>query len=167
MQVVDLGTMAGTNVDAFVRNVINTEDMPNGSFVVMTGQSGREIDLFTVATPTDVTTQDVLLVHSPELVEINGYRIGLGDMTLFTNKANIPARAYHLKEGDTFTITDDGITGATTVGQFVAPVNGAYKPSASATKGTSRLVLRVLEKKNITIGTTRLPATRLQVIQNG
>lgn len=51
MQIVNLGTMAGTNVDAFVKNVRNTEEMPNGSFVAITSQVSGQPDLYVAATP--------------------------------------------------------------------------------------------------------------------
>ncbi|MGM1044874.1 MAG: hypothetical protein ACQEXX_01870 [Bacillota bacterium] len=166
MQIVNLGTMAGTNVDAYIKNVQNTVKMPNGSFVTITGQVAGQPDLYTAATPTDVTKQEVLLVRSPELIEVNGLRVDLTDVTLFTNAADRPATAFHLKVGDDFTITDDGITGATTVGKYVVPVNGDLKPAAADDlTGNTLIAMQVVAKTNISVGSKRIPATKLLVVK--
>ncbi|PIH59160.1 hypothetical protein [Paenibacillus sp. LK1] len=167
MQIVNLGTMAGTNVDAYVKNVKNSVDMPNGSFVVITGQVAGQPDLYVAATPTDVTKEDVLLVRSPELIEVNGLRIDLTDVTLFTNSANRPATAFHLKVGDDFTITDDGITGVTAKGKYVVPVNGALKPAAADDlTGNTLVAMQVVDKTTISVGSRRIPATKLLVVRS-
>lgn len=167
MQIVNLGTMAGTNVDAFVKNVRNTEEMPNGSFVAITSQVSGQPDLYVAATPTDVTKEEVLLVRSPELIEVNGLRVDLTDVTLFTNPANRPATAFHLKVGDDFTITDDGITGVTAKGKYVVPVNGALKPAAADDlTGNTLVAMQVVDKTTISVGNSRIPATKLLVVRS-
>lgn len=167
MQIVNLGTMAGTNVDAYVKNVRNTVDMPNGSFVTITDQVSGQPDLYVAATPTDVTKEEVLLVRSPELIEVNGLRVDLTDVTLFTNPANRPATAFHLKAGDDFTITDDGITGVTTKGKYVIPVNGDLKPAvADDLTGNTLIAMKVVDKTTISVGNRRIPATKLLVVRS-
>ncbi|ASA22748.1 hypothetical protein [Paenibacillus donghaensis] len=163
--VINLNIMAGNKVDSYLQSVQLAEAVENGSFVVLGGVVAGNPEVRVASTPTDVATQEVLLVASPELVEINGYRIDISDPTLFTNAANKPARTYHLHIGDTFTLTDTGITGTTVVDQFVIPQNTLYKGIASATIGTTVVACQVLEKTTISIGRTRLAATKLQVVK--
>ncbi|KAA9007381.1 hypothetical protein F4V43_02520 [Paenibacillus spiritus] len=163
--VVNLNLMAGTKVDSFVQSVQLTEAVDNGSLVVLGGVVAGNPEVRVATKATDIATQEVLLVASPELVELNGYRIDLTDPTLFTNKANTPARAFRLKIGDTFTITDDGLDGTTVATQYVIPQNNSYKGVAAATIGTARQAFLVLEKTTISIGRTRVPATKLQVVK--
>ncbi|MCR8641537.1 hypothetical protein NV379_02605 [Paenibacillus sp. N1-5-1-14] len=164
--IVNLNLMAGTKVDSFLQSVQLTESVDNGSFVVLGGVLANNPDVRVATKPTAVTTQEVLLVASPELVEVNGYRIDLSDPTLFTNPANKPARAFHLKKGDTFTITDVGLDGVSVVGQYVIPQDGSYKGIAtSKLDATTCVAFLVLEKTNISVGRTRIPATKLQVVK--
>lgn len=165
MNVVNLNIMAGNKVDSYLQSVQLAEDVENGSFVVLGGVVAGNPEVRIATAPVAVATEEVLLVASPELVEINGYRIDISDPTLFTNPKNKPARAYRLKNGDTFTITDTGITGATVVGQFVIPQNALYKGIASAVIGGTVVSCLVLEKTTISIGRTRVAATKLQVVK--
>lgn len=164
--VVNLGQLAGDNVDSFVKSVQNTVDMPNGSLVAITGIVSGQKSVYAVAAATDVTTQEVLLVKSPEIIEVNGLRVDLTDPTQFTNPANRPATAFHLKVGDTYTMTDDAFTGTSTVGQYIIPANGALAPAAAANlTGNTIVALQVIEKPTISVGSTRKNATRVLVIK--
>lgn len=163
--IVNLNLMAGNKIDSYLQSVQLAEAVENGSLVVLGGVVAGNPEVRVATAPVDVTTEEVLLVASPELVEINGYRIDVSDPSLFVNPANKPARAYRLKNGDTFTITDVGFDGTSTVGQFVIPQNASFKGIASATIGTTRVAFKVLEKTNISVGRTRIPATKLQVVK--
>lgn len=165
--VLNLGTMAASNVDAYVKSVQSSVEMPNGSLVSITGVVSGQPEVYTVDVATDVTKQEVLLVHSPEIIEVNGLRVDLTDPTLFVNAVNRPARAFHLKVGDDFTITDDGITGTTVQNQFVVPVNGEFKPAAAADlSGNTVVAFQVIQKTTISVGSARKPATKLLVIKS-
>lgn len=172
--VINLGKMAGDNVDSFVKSVQNTVDMPNGSLVVITGLVSGQDAVYTVGQASDVTAQEVLLVASPEIVEINGYRIDVTDPTQFTNSANKPARAFHVKVGDTFTATDDWVTTGTPsvggTGAYVVPQNASYTPKAVAdltTAGNVSVVsFQVLQKTTISVGAIRKNATKYLVVKS-
>lgn len=165
--VCNLLSMAGTNVDSYVVNVQATKDTPNGSFVKITGLVAGQNEVYTVSAPSDVVADEIYLIQSPELIEVNGLRVNLTDPTLFTNPANRPARAYKLVAGDEFVITDtDGITGATVVGQYVVPVKDSLKPAAAPDlTGNTKLACLVLSKTTVSVGGARLPATRMRVIK--
>jgi hypothetical protein len=164
--VVNLGHMAGSTNDAFVKSGQATTDLPNGSLVAITGISSTQKSVYTVAAPTDVTTQEVLLVHSPEIIEVNGLRVDLTDPTQFYNPANRPFRMYHLKVGDTFTMTDDAFTGTSAVGQYIIPVNGTTVGAAATNlSGNTVVAFQVLEKTTIAVGATRKNATRVLVVR--
>lgn len=101
------------------------------------------------------------------MIEVNGLRVDLTDVTLFTNPANRPATGFHLKVGDDFTITDDGITGVTAKGKYVVPVNGAIKPSAADDlTGNTLVAMQVVDKTTISVGNRRIPATKLLVVRS-
>lgn len=166
--VVYLGQLAADNVDAYVKSAQYTADLTNGSLITLTGAtvSGQN-GVYVAATPSAVTTQEVLLVASPEIIEVNGLRVDLTDPTQFTNPANRPFRVFHLKVGDTFTITDDGITGTTVAQQYVVPANNATKPAVAADlSGNTVVAFQVIEKKTISVGSTRKNATRLLVVKS-
>lgn len=168
--VVDLNKMAGNNVDSFIQSVQYTSDMVNGSFIALGALVTGQNDVRVAATPSDVTAEEVLLVASPEIIKatVNGIvlNIELSDRTAFTNIANKPARAYRLKVGDQFTMTDAGISGTTVVGQYVIPQNGSFTPVASAVIGSTIISLKVLAKTYITNGVTKSAATVLEVVKS-
>jgi hypothetical protein len=163
--IVNLNAMAGNTVDTYLQSVQNTVAMDNGSLVALGTVVANNPNVRNCAAPTDITTQELYLVASPEIVEVNGLRVELSDPSQFTNPANRPARAYKLVLGDTFTITDTGFTGTSVVGQYLIGANGALKPAASATIGTAKLGLLVLEKTTISTGRTRNAATKVQVVK--
>lgn len=165
--VVNIGTLAAEDVNSYVKNAQYATALPNGSMVILGALISGQNGVFTAATPTSVTTQEVLLVRSPEIIEINGYRIDVTDPTLFTNPANVPFTVYHLKVGDTLTITDDGITGTTVLNQYVIPANGTTTPAVAADlSGATLLAFQVIEKPTISVGQVRKAATRLLVVKS-
>jgi hypothetical protein len=165
--VVNLGHMAGDNVDSFVKSVQATTDLPNGALVAITGVVSGQKSVFSVAAATDVTAQEVLLVKSPEIIEVNGLRVDLTDPTQFFNPANRPATAFHLKVGDTLTATDDWFTGTSTLNQYIIPANGTTVPAAAATlAGGTVVAFQVIEKTTIAVGSTRKNATRVMVVKS-
>ncbi|OPH47616.1 hypothetical protein BC351_10525 [Paenibacillus ferrarius] len=163
---VNLNDMSGFQIDTLVKAVQNTVPMDNGSLVTLGGIVAGNPDVRVVAAPVDVLKDEILLVHSPEIIEINGLRVPLTDVTLFTNPANRPARAYRLRVGDTYTTTDDGFTGTSVLLQYVVPVNGSMKPAVAADlTGNTRLALRVIQKLTVSIGSARVAATQLEVVK--
>lgn len=168
--VVDLNKMAGNNVDSFVQSVQYTSDMVNGSFVALGALLSGNDDIKVAATPSDVTAEEVVLVASPEIIKVtvNGgvYNLDISDRSAFTNIANTPARAYRLKVGDQFTMTDDGISGTTVVGQYVIPQNGSFTPVTSASIGSTIVAMKVLKKTYITNGVNKTAATVLEVVKS-
>lgn len=165
--VVNLGTMAAEDVNSFIKNAQYTTALPNGSLITLNGLVSGQNGVFAAATPTAVITQEVLLVRSPEIIDINGYRIDVTDPSLFTNNANTPFSAYHLKVGDTFTITDDGITGTSVLLQYVVPVNNTSTPAVAADlSGNTKVAFQVIDKSTMSVGQVRKAATKLLVVKS-
>lgn len=169
--VVKIGKMASTNVDSYVVSVQNTVDMDNGSMVVLGDRIPGQPEIYACSAPTDVATQEVLLVESPVLVEVNGFRLDIDDPTLFYNPANRPARARKLKVGDRFTITANGFSAAPTVGQYALPANGSYllAPAASITDSTngaplSVVAFKVVAQTTISVAGNKITAYELEVV---
>jgi hypothetical protein len=126
-------------------SVVYSADMDNGSFVkaetLVTGQR----ELFVAELCSTPTTDNLVLIQSPEIQGI----MYLPGKTLkdFYNPANKPARGIVLQDGDIVTITDNGINGATTVGQYAVPAAGALFLSAAADlSGGTKLAFKVIDK---------------------
>lgn len=168
--VVKIGKMASTNVDSYVVSVQNTVDMDNGSMVVLGDRIPGQPEIYACSAPTDVATQEVLLVESPVLVEVNGFRLDIDDPTLFYNPANRPARARKLKVGDRFTITANGFSAAPTVGQYALPANDSYllAPAASITDSNgaplSVVAFKVVAQTTISVAGNKITAYELEVV---
>ncbi|MBU7316138.1 hypothetical protein [Paenibacillus oleatilyticus] len=164
--VVKIGKMASTNVDSFLKSVQLNVDAQNGSHVVLGTQVTGDLNVYNASAPTDVTKQEVLIVESPVLVEVNGMRIDIHDPRQFINPKNRPARARHLKIGDEVTITIDGFSATPTVGKYAVPKNGAFNldPAADLAGGTS-VAYEVVTKTAISIGQDRVEAYKLRVVK--
>jgi hypothetical protein len=126
-----------------ITSVQHAGTMDNGSFVNLGALISGQTDVYATATPAtaSLATEEALLVYTPEL----NYEPGK-TLVDFTNVANTPARVYHLTVGDIITITDDGITGTTVVGEYVIPADGSFELAASASLGSTRLAGKVIEK---------------------
>lgn len=129
--------------------------MKNGN-VVSVGNFLNGKDEVRSATAPAALTEEILLVAAPEVMYDERKR--LAEFTIPVGK---PARAYHLTVGDVFTITDDGISGSTVLGQFVIPAVGNLRLTASATEGTGRFVGKVIRKETFNDS----PATMIQVVK--
>jgi hypothetical protein len=139
----------------------HTADVPNGSVAHVGTLVAGERDLFNLVVPATATLQntEVVLIASPEVMYLPGK--SLED---FVNPTGIPMRAFHLHAGDVFTISDDGIDGATVEGQYVIPQNGSLKLAAAADlTGNTKFAAKVIKKS--TIGYTGKPASVLQVVK--
>jgi len=140
--------------------------MDNGNLVVLGGIIAGNPDVRSCTAPVDVTKDELLLVHAPEIIEINGLRVPLTDVTLFTNPANRPCRAYRLKIGDTLTWTDDAFTGTSVLTQYIVPVNATLKPAVAADlTGGTRIAFKVIQKLTVSVGAARVAATQVEVIK--
>lgn len=140
----------------------HTADVAQGSVAhvgaLVTGS--RDVhELVTPATAT-ITTDEVVLIASPEYSYLPGK--SLED---FVNVTGTPMRAYHLTEGDVFTLSDDGIDGTTAVGGYVIPQNASLKLAvASDLTGGTRFAGKVIAKGNIGFNNAK-PATTIKVVK--
>lgn len=163
--VVKIGKMASTNVDAYLKTVKLDVDVENGAHVVLGELVDDDLNCFVASTPTDVSAQEVLIVESPVLVEVEGMRIDLQDPRKFINRKGTPLRARHLKIGDEVTITANGFESAPEVGKFAAPVNGQYKLAPSSDPSGATVVYKVIAKTVISIANEFVEAYKLQVVK--
>lgn len=133
--------------------------LENGRVGVLGNLVSGETEAYEFVTPTDVTTEEVLLHASPEVLYEAGKQIG--DFELAAGKIG---RAYHLTVGDVFTITDDAFIGSSVVGQYLIPQNGSFQLTAAADlTGNTRLALQVIEKG--TLGYDGNAATTVRVVK--
>lgn len=164
--VVNLGVYAAKNVESYNKSVQATFDMPNGSFIELNGLVSGQNDVYVAATPTAVTTNEVLMVKSPEIIEVNGLRVDLTDVTNFYNPSGRPARAIHLKVGDDITITSEGFSSAPTAGQYAVPANGQMTLAPAADlSGNTLVAFKVIAATTIAVGATRKTAYRLLCVR--
>jgi hypothetical protein len=164
--IVKIGKMASTSVDHLLRSVQIAADLENGAHVVLGAEVSGQNGVYAGAAATDVTTQEVLIIEAPVLVETGGYRIGDEDPGKFINKSGKVVRARHVRKGDEITISIDGFSAAPTVGQFAIPANGATKLAPSAVIGTTLISYQVLKRDDIAVGTGFVQAYKLRVVKS-
>lgn len=140
-----------------IENVQHTADMKNGSFVNLGAKLKDDVRAVSVPATATLDTAEVLVVFSDETSYEEGKTIND-----FVNKANVPARAYHLYEGDSWLIDNTDFDGTAVVGEYLIPQNGSVVPLASATPTGNSLQV-VVEDIDQTIGYGRRPATRVKV----
>lgn len=129
--------------DTRIVSGVLASDLENGR-VVKRGALRADKESFDCAAPVDITADDLYFHASVPLQ----YDETKNDED-FILKAGKAGRMLKLGKGAIVTITDDGITGATVVGQYVVPANAATKMAASATVGTANFVFEVIDKENL------------------
>lgn len=163
------GKMMSDRNASYLISAVNTVAMDNGNVVARGTAVAGNLDLYNVAAPTDVTTQSIYVIHSPEIVEINGYRIDVQDPSQFSNPANRPARGRLLAVGDEFVETASGFASAPVdSNKFAYPVNGALTFTAADTiPGTNvpATICEIVGKENVSTGMTTVTGWRLRVIK--
>lgn len=128
-------TRAG-NIETIVADI----DLDNGSFVAIGGLAGMGGEVVKAEAPTDVTTQEVLLVASPEVVY--DVKESIYD---FYNPAGKPTRAFHLYAGDIIGVSSNMIDGEAVKDQFLIPKNGQVKLTpAENLEGGTRFAAQVI-----------------------
>lgn len=164
--IVKIGKMASTNVDAYLKPAQYTAALENGAHVVLGAMLTGDLNTYLASTPSSVTTQEVVLVEEPVLIEVEGMRIDLQDPRKFTNPANRPFRTRKLVVGDSITVSVDGFSGTPTVGQYAVPANGATKLAPAADlSGNTLLAYKVDLLTNISVGLERVAAYKLTVVR--
>lgn len=128
-----------------IETIVASVDLDNGSVVAIGGLAGVGGEAVTADAPADVTTQEILLVASPEVVYDEREQI-----YDFYNKAGSRARAYHLHVGDIVSVSEDMIDGTAVVGQYLIPENGKTKlVPASDLSGGTRFAAQVIAKEKV------------------
>jgi len=165
--VLNVGKYAAKNVESYNKDVQATFDMPNGSFIALAGLVSGQNDVYAATPVSDVTTQEVLLVHGPEVIEVDGLRVPLTDVSKFINPANRPVRAVHVKVGDDITLTSEGFSATPTVGKYAVPANGQLTLApADDLSGNTLVAFQVLEQTTIAVGQNRKTAYRLVCVRS-
>lgn len=136
--------------------------LENGNVCNLGAIVAGEREVYDVATPATATlaSAQVILVASPEVMYDETKLI-----TDFTIPAGTISRGVALVPGNIVQISDSIIDGTTVVGQFVIAANTSLKLAASAT-ASGKFTGRVIEKGNITVGLTNVPATTILVVSN-
>lgn len=136
----------------------------NGNVVALSGLMSGSREVFKGIAPAAVTNE-VLLVAGVELIYDESTRAkGLDD---FINVAGKPFRAYHLKKGDIFTISDSAVVALAdntpVVGNYLVTKATSTKLEEKASPaGTESVKCLILEK--IVFGSRAIPMTVVQVV---
>ena len=165
------GKMQSDRDASFLISGQSATAMDNGSMVARGAIVAGNLDLYTVAAPTDVTAQPIYVAHAPEIVEINGYRIDVQDLTQFTNPANRPFRARLVAVGDEFVVTLPAFASAPAVADIYAyPVNGAttFTTGATIPATAPATLFSIIQEEDITTGAIGnvIKAYRLKCIKS-
>lgn len=165
--VIETGLMASDQNDSLVKSIISDEDLENGSHIVLGEPVKGDLNTYKAATPTDVTTQEVLVVASPVLVEVNGLRVASSDPRDFINPKGKPARALHLRTGDTLVISANGFTSTPVVGEYAVPVNESTKLKPVSDLSDNTVVAYLVEQEySISIGKEFIDGYKLRVVKS-
>jgi hypothetical protein len=135
-------------------------DMQNGFVFHAEDLSAGEREVKDVIQPStaSITAKSLLLHASVETVYLAGQT--LLDFYLAQGQAG---RGYLLRAGDIVTVTDNVITGSTTVGQYVIPQNASFQLAAAASlAGGTKFQAKVIAKETI----YGQAATVFQVLNN-
>lgn len=140
-----------------IESVVLAADTQNGQVVTLGSPVAGERELVNGVAPTDVTTQEIVIISSPEIVYEKGK-----SLLDFVNKAGKPARADHFSAGDIVTVTDDVIDGTSVVDKYLVPANGKTKLAAAADlTGGTRFAAVVVGKGKL----YGQPATSFRVVK--
>lgn len=141
-----------------IESVVANVDLEQGCVVhlgdFVAGE--KELRQAVVPTATSITTDEVVLIASDERqimpVSPQDYYI----------PANTPVRALHLRVGDYFTITADGLVGTPVVGRYVVPQAGSTKLAVAADlTGGTRFAGKILAQTKL----HNITAYTIQVIK--
>ncbi len=163
------GKMASRHIDSYLRNVVHpTVDLDNGNFVILSGLVSGEKDLWTAATPADVTAQEVYVIDEPVRNLIDGlYAIDIVDPRQFYVPAGRTCRARKCILGDTLYMTTLGFSSTPTVGQYAVPANTSLKLAPAANlSGSTDVAFKVVATENFFVGTETVTGFRLECVVN-
>ena len=161
------GKMASKHIDSYLRSVQHpTETLDNGNFVILTGLVSGETDVWTAATPSDVTAQEVFVIDDPVRNLIDGvYAIDVADPRNFYVPATRTARARKVLHGDTCYMTALGFSSTPTVDAYAVPANGSFKLAPAANlSGSTKIAFKVIATENFYVGTETVTGYRLECV---
>lgn len=122
--------------------------MTNGLVFNLGALVANERELYAISAPAAGTlaTAEVLINATPEVMYENS-NIALEDFELTAGQTG---RGFHMSVGDIFTVTDDLITGAPVVGEFVVAADGVYTlAAAAADPGNTRFLGQIIEETTL------------------
>ncbi|MBW3020715.1 hypothetical protein KY334_05440 [Candidatus Woesearchaeota archaeon] len=158
------GKMASKHIDAYLKNFVGVADLDNGNMIRLTGLESGQADLWTAATPGDVTTYETFIVDTPVRNLIDGlYAIDVVDPREFYVPAGKIGRARKVVKGDTCYVGNSAITGSPTVGEYATPVNTSHVLAATPASA-SKVYFKIIATENFYVGTTTVTGYRLECV---
>lgn len=117
--------------------------------------------------PTDVKTESVYVVDSPDVFMMNGLRVDIVDPRAFSVPAGFPARAKRLVVGDEAWWSEGNFstTDITAGESYVVPTADSDKWSVITSASTdARTVGKVIAAENIAVGNNVVLGYRVRII---
>lgn len=128
-------------------DAIATEDVDNGTLGYLDELADGYTHIYNFVKGTKEGAP-VVLVHMPEWTEDTSNRLNQRKDKFF-NEANIPFRAFTLKEGDEFALSKEGFVGEPEVGKFVSiDASGKLAVADAAPEGVV-MVGKIMRKRQI------------------
>lgn len=127
-------------------SVQHTADMDNGVVCHLGDLLSGNGELRQVVVPTtaSITSEDVVLVKSPEIQ--GAMYEPYATLQDFCNAANTPATAFRLRKGDQIKITTDGFDGTAAVDSYLIPQNGSLRLVVAANlSGGTTFAAKILQ----------------------
>jgi hypothetical protein len=160
------------NVDTDVLSVqlVAATPLDDGYVGKLSALVTNERDLYTIAVPGAVTTDELVIIAGDEVyLDALGLRSPIHDKTQYTYPGDRPVRAIRPKPGMRFKINTAAISGTPVVNQFVIAQNSSFQLVAAANlSGGTRLAFVVDETGSgcaISTGKSFVAATILRVIK--
>lgn len=164
--------IAATDIDSYNRTGVSALTLYNGNLVGLStyGAASGEAEVWTGITPNSGTSglKDLWMVYDPELVWTGSYRGLDPDVRNFVITAGNVFSIFKPQEGDVFTITEDGLSVGSSIGDlFIKAVDttGGVKPQWVHAVDLTVFCAKYLAVSYISIGTGAIDNQRVTAYQ--
>lgn len=120
--------------------------------------------------PTDIQTESVYVLDSPDVFIMNGLRVDIVDPRAFSVPAGMPARAKRLVSGDEAWWSEGNFSTSTTITpgeSYVVPTADSDQWTVVSSAPTnSRVAGKVIAAENVAVGNNVVTGYRVRIISD-